>query len=421
MMAVVFVLLVMLSLFCIFPVQSQTSSLNVSYPNLGEITYANYNSSFMPWTPKEDIVPLWIDLANQTGGTYESIGNSSAAQQWDIVAFKFGNASKPAILVNSYLHGNEQYGYEVLYALANWLVSNDTTAKNILENSYVIFIPVVDYRWARTNYNYQNVSEPYIDVDDNQTSGVDLNRNFSPSWNDTLFDQEYSGVAPDSELESQALINAWTKYQPRFYWTLHHGSTRIYTEAIATTDQQKEDVDNLKTLLPSVAENLGIANTTFKMYVQTVFGNCYGGSGKGFAIDGASSHGAAGLMTELKTSWISSEDIHSDLTSGETFNQTKAIFIAMAQALQMPPSQKTPEQTTQPSTTPTPDQKSSASSTPTAPATQLPSDTTNPQTTPEPSKAASTFGSANLTIIGLFLVAIVACTGLAVYFRKRKT
>jgi len=169
----IFTSIVLLSSFCIFQAQAQTSSPSISYPQSGEIAYANYNSSFLPWVSKEDIVPLWIDFADQNGGTYESIGKSSAPEQWDIVAFKFGNPNKPTIMINSYLHGNEQYGYEVLYALAQWLVSDDATAKNILANNYVIFVPVVDYRWARTNYNYQEVTDPFIDIDDNNPAAVD--------------------------------------------------------------------------------------------------------------------------------------------------------------------------------------------------------------------------------------------------------
>ncbi len=420
-MAVAFISMAFLSSVSLFPIQAQTNNSNVSYPQNGEIAYATYNSSFIPWTRKEAVIPLWIDFANKNGGAYESIGKSSASQQWDIVAFKFGNPDKPALMVTSYLHGNEQYGYEVLYALAQWLVSNDTAAKNILQNNYVILIPVIDYRWARTNFNYQTVTNPSIDVDDNQASGVDLNRNFAPSWSDALIDQEYSGTAPDSEPESQALINAWTKYQPRFFWSLHHGSTRIYTEAIATTNQQQDDLDNLQDLLPGVAEEVGISGSMFKIYVQTEFGDCYGGSGKGFVVDGASNHGAVGIFTELKTSWISTIDVQADLKSGSTFKQAKAMFIAMAETIQSS-SDGSPEQSDSPSssTSPTATQKPGTSSSPST-TDELPSGSTNPDATPEASTEASRFTPANIAVIVLVIVAIVAGLGVAVYFRKRKT
>ncbi|MGD6808885.1 MAG: M14 family zinc carboxypeptidase [Candidatus Bathyarchaeia archaeon] len=422
-MAAFFISLAMLSSVCIFPVHAQTSSSSLNYPKDGEITYATYNSSFLPWTNKEDIIPLWIDFANKTGGTYESIGKSSAPQQWDIIAFKFGNPNKPSIMINSYLHGNEQYGYEVLYALANWLVSNDTTAKSILANNYVIFIPVVDYRWARTNFNYQNVADPILDVDDNQVSGVDLNRNFAPSWSDTLTGQEYSGVQPDSEPESQALINAWTKYQPRFYWTLHHGSTRIYTEAIATTNQQQNDLNNLKDLLPEIAEEVGVSSSMFKIYVQTAFGSCYGGSGKGFAIDGASSHGAVGIITELKTSWRSTDDIQGDLNSGSTFKQAKAFFIAMAETIQSESSGGTSGQSSSSSSSSSSTGNQNSGSKTQTPAasdtTELPSDSSNPAT-PETSTEASPLVPANIAVIIIVIIVAVVSIGIVLNVKKRK-
>ncbi len=387
---------------------AQSTGTSFNLPKSGDISYANYNSTFMPWTLKEAIVPLWIEFADQHGISYESIGKSSGPGNWDIVAFKFGNPDRSAIVINAHLHGNEQYGYEVLWALANWLVSSDPTAKNIMENTYVILIPVVDYRWARTNYNYQTVPDPYLDIDDNQSSGVDLNRNFSPSWSSDLIEQQYSGTAPDSEPESQALIVAWNKFQPRFYWTLNQGSTRVYTEAIGTTGSQNADLKGLKAILPQVAQDVGAQGPLLSIAVQKVFGNCYGGYGKGYATDGASSHGAAGLISELKTGWAYSDDVRADLNIGETFKQAKAIFVAMAQIVEPPgkalytPSSIDPEQAFSP--------EESA----------VPSDSVNPQDTPAESKTASLYVPGNVVLIILVIILTVTGIGIAVNVKKRK-
>jgi hypothetical protein len=401
----------------IVPTNAQSSE-NFDLPKKGDILYANYNSLFMPWTLKEDIVPQWIEFADAHNGTYESIGKSSFLGNWDIVAFKFGNSSKPVVMINSFLHGNEQYGYEALWSLANWMLSNDTVAKNILENNYVVLIPVVDYRWARTNYNYQSGADAYVDVDDNKPSGVDLNRNFSPSWTNASNDQQYSGVAPDSEMESQALIAAWTKYQPRFYWTLNQGSTRVYNEAIGTTNQQLTDLKNLKAILPAVARDVNTSGSLVNITIQSVYGNCYGGNGKGYAIDGASSHGAAGIISELKPGWSNIDEIKADLDSGETFKQVKTIFIAMTQALipqeeaiyQLPPTDagnnqgQNSQQGTDPSTYP-----------------YSPIDSSNPDATPVESRSGASFVPGDIEwIIFVIIIAAVACVGLAVNFKKRK-
>ena len=146
-------------------------------------------------------------------------------------------------MIDSYLHGNEFYGYQVIKSLITWLLtSNDADAKRILQNNYVLVVPVVNYRWGRTNYNtpsWMTTNDPGNDGDD---CGVNLNRNFGPSWSSSLSysnTDSYSGVSADSEAESQALINAWNKYNPRIYWNLHQGigpstsSTAISSQATA--------------------------------------------------------------------------------------------------------------------------------------------------------------------------------------------
>ncbi|XHH09260.1 MAG: M14 family zinc carboxypeptidase [Candidatus Bathyarchaeia archaeon] len=328
-----FILITLLGLISFSPATAQVAESSLSYPKNGEIAYANTDSLYLPWTRKEAIIPIWIDLANQHGGTYESIGKSSASQNWDIIAFQFGTTNKPGIMITAHLHGNEHYGYEVMYALANWLVSNDTTAKSILENNYVIFVPVVDYRWARTNYNYQ--SGQYDDGSDLNSIGVDLNRNFAPSWTSNLTLQDhnqYGGIAADSEPETQALINAWEKYQPLIFWNLHQGSTRVYTECTTTTAQENATLKKLKNILPTVTSNLNVTGPLFNFIVNTAYGMGYNGYGKGYAIDGAASHGVLGLMSELKTGWNYNDEIRADLNSGETFKQAKVLFIALAQS-----------------------------------------------------------------------------------------
>ncbi len=410
------VALIFLMLLCsvnITQTHAQTSSQSFNLPENGEISYANYNSSFMPWTRKEAIVPLWIEFADMHGVKYESIGKSSGPENWDIVAFKFGDPSKSAVMVSAQLHGNEHYGYEVLWALANWLVSSDPTAKNILANTYVVLIPVVDYRWARTNYNYQSVPDPYLDIDDNKPSGVDLNRNFSPSWTNESIEQQYSGTAPDSEPESQALIAAWNKFHPRFYWTLNQGSTRVYTEAIGTTTQQKTDLKALKAILPQVATDVGASGPLLNITIQTVFGNCYGGYGKGYAIDGASSNGVAGLISELKTGWSYTNDVRADLNSGETFKQAKAVFVAMVQVVEPPENTLYPVPSTDPEQPKNPEESPSTSS-------ALPSDPENPLVTPTESKSASLFVPGNFVLITLVIIATVAGLVIAMIIKKRK-
>jgi len=348
------------------PTQPPTTSL--SYPSNGQVAYGSTNSAYMPWTRKEACVPAFIDLANRYGGTYESIGKSSGSNNWDIIMFKFGNPNGEPIMIDAQMHGNEFYGYEVLYSLAKWLLtSGDANAQRILQNNYVLMVPVVDYRWGRTNYNspsWMTTNDPSMD---GARCGVNLNRNFNPGWSSALSSSNtdsYSGTGPNSEKESQALINAWNKYQPRIYWNLHQGSSPM-TSCSASSTQARNDANKVLSLLPSIQSSCGVSNGwSFSV------GNGQGG----YAKDGASAAGSAGFLTEVMSGWSNDASKRTDLTTGSTFRQAQAMFIAMCRAIES--TTTPPPPTTQPTTTPT----TNPTQPPTQP-TQPPTGTINAQYT----------------------------------------
>ena len=108
------------------PIQAQTLIL----PTSQQIIYDTSNSQWLPWIRKENVVPDMISIANTYGGTYESIGKNMMG--WDIVLFKFGNPNGGRIMIDSYLHGNEFYGYQVLRSILLWmLTSSDADAVRI--------------------------------------------------------------------------------------------------------------------------------------------------------------------------------------------------------------------------------------------------------------------------------------------------
>ncbi len=267
-----------------------------------------------------------MDLASKYGGSYESIGKSSNGK-WDIIMFKFGNPNGAKIMIDAQMHGNEYYGYETIYALTTWLLtSNDPAAKQILQNNYVLIVPVVDYRWGRTNYDvpsWMTTKDPALD---GGKCGVNLNRNFSPGWSSSLSTSNtdsYSGVAANSEKETQALIYAWNKYHPQIYWNLHQGATPM-TSCTATSTQAKADANRAKALLAGIQTSLGVkSGWTFSI----------GSGSSGYAKDGAAALGSAGFLTEVLAGWDNSAAKRTDLTSGNTFKQVKSMFIAMCSAI----------------------------------------------------------------------------------------
>jgi len=248
--------------------------LPLNYPDAtGEVFYGSTQSAYMPWTLKEEVIPRWITLAETYNGTngynayYEKIGNSSSQNNWDEILFKFGNASGTPILIDSFLHGNEYYGEELNFALMTWILnSTSTEAQFIRNNCHILNIPEVNYRWGRTNYNvpaFMTTNDP----GDGRECGVNLNRNFSPTWLISLSDNNTdanSGVSADSENESKALHNAWNTYHPLIYWNLHQGANPPFSDGRANS-----------ALAVSMNENINSNITTTQATFNVVSGWAY--------------------------------------------------------------------------------------------------------------------------------------------------
>jgi PKD repeat protein len=143
--------------------------------------------------------------------TAEVIGATVEGQE--IYLFHLGNPAGVTVFIDATLHGHEYITTEALYYCVEWILTEQT---DLLESNYVLFVPIVNrdsYRMRRTN-----------------AAGVDLNRNFPTYWqptgSGTIY---YSGPAPLSEPETQAIHDALGIYQPRWYINLHAGyeATRI--------------------------------------------------------------------------------------------------------------------------------------------------------------------------------------------------
>ena len=303
-------------------------------PKPGDITSAKSGDVFKPWDEKDIVVTKFIKLTDSLGGSYESIGKSSTSPRssyskpWDIVLFKYGNPTKPAILVDAHMHGNEFHGYEVLYTIIKWLLSgNDDYAKNILENNYILVIPCLNYRWSRGNFNI----DPRMTVtgpSDLEKNGVNLNRNFGPRHDSTFLDKDsYGGKFPDSENESKALISAWEKYHPKVYWNLHQGAVP-YTSCTASTPVQLIIANKIKDIYGTIQGKLGVDSVNMATFrISNHFST-------GLAVSGASSMGSVGFLTEVYKSWRNYDDIRSSLNNGLQYKQYKALFIASCLMIQ---------------------------------------------------------------------------------------
>ena len=109
------IILVLATIISLMPIV-QAPTLN--YPSSGQITEGTGGDLWNAWDNKEDAIPYFMNLANNYGGSYESIGTSSSGQNWDVILFKFGNPNGGTIMIDSYMHGNEFYGYQVLKSVS---------------------------------------------------------------------------------------------------------------------------------------------------------------------------------------------------------------------------------------------------------------------------------------------------------------
>jgi hypothetical protein len=166
-----------------------------------------------PFLRKDLMLQKWIALCNNHihWASYENIGKTVNGQ--NIYVFKIGTLSATRIMYDGEVHATEDSGTEVMYTFAKWLLeSGDASAQHILQMTCHLFIPVVnkDVYGAKTNAN-----------------GVDLNRNGVHGWGQSGSGDpsavDYRGPSAGSEPETQALRNAWRRWQPKFYINTHHG------------------------------------------------------------------------------------------------------------------------------------------------------------------------------------------------------
>lgn len=152
--------------------------------------------------------------------SYESLGkalDSNEELDWDVWLFKIGNPNGGKVLVDGQIHGNEDWGSEVIYRFATWVLeSGESRAKAILKGNYLLFVPVITHSYDRSNPN--TASCRY---------GVNLDRNFETGWSTgegCSSAQNYPGPYALSEKESQALTRAFDEYRPDYYLNLHQGA-----------------------------------------------------------------------------------------------------------------------------------------------------------------------------------------------------
>lgn len=313
-----------------------------------------------PFHSKEEKITLWKNLwdGNTPDGVnaeYTSVGKTYSGT--DIWLFTVGNPAGGRVLWDGELHGNEDKGSEILFLIAQWLLeSNDTRASRILEENFVMFIPVVNDQDARGNGNTE--MSPY---------GVDLNRNFETGWSGSNpQDDTFGGPSPASEPETQVLRSVFASYKPYFYVNMHCGAgpyAAYYREGNFTLSEEVI----LKTA--AIGEEMGIVP-----YRTTTFGS------HGFSMGDAVALGvqSSWLIESVgsSTAWLHLPEHYDDLVE-IYFPKCLALFIAMCES-SVPPTNEptpTPTPTNDPEPTPTPTYPPAPTPTPSIAPTPIPTPT----------------------------------------------
>ena len=254
--------------------------------------------------------------------SYVSIGKSYNGQ--DIWLFRLGNPNGGCVLWDGSMHGWEDIGSEVEFLIAQWLLSGDAKANELLQTNYCLFMPIVNMdSTERGNANYAECP-----ADAPNGGGVDLNRNFVTGWSRVACRSgDYgisSGAIAGSETETKAVRNVLQTYKPAIYVNTHYGGGPFLASCVSNT---------LTTL---------IKNRILQLSPSFAWALNSGGTGGGYAVADAVGFGANSWIWEIASDTLPFRSgsggayMHTaqTLTDVQTWYYPKMlpVFIAMCEA-----------------------------------------------------------------------------------------
>jgi hypothetical protein len=196
--------------------------------------------------------------------TYESIGKSSQGR--DIPMFKIGNPNGGKVLFTMVTHGDEVEGAEVGYYMAEWILqrTEPAIADRILQNNLIMIVieNIDSYGIKRKNmqlYGFVHGADP-------GRYGVDLDRNMPVGWegldsSNNVTDMHYDGPSPGSAPESQALIQLFQTYTPKFQLNYHYGGGMVFAKPSGYTKMSpsaSQHHDTIATEIKTLAASRGV-------------------------------------------------------------------------------------------------------------------------------------------------------------------
>ena len=317
-------------------VKYDTPDVSLVVPQPGDITYGGQSpgTTYGPYTDKPTMFQNFLALANANPSlvTVQVIGQCYPKQgypAWDLVVFKVGNPNGGRVMWDSCMHGIEDAGVEVLYAIYKWLL-NPTDAQRasanlearrqrILDNNYIAFFPFVDWRFSRMNFNYDANPASGTDGDgDGLPYGINLARDFRNSHEEGLPDN-YAPPGGYTQPETQAMVNFWNTWNDAgnwFYANLHQGSSYVGGSMAGPLSSQCVSLRNT-----IYAELFGGSPS------QTVGNGNYASS-----ADAVDYYGCSGGFWAELGGWA--RTYKTSLTSGAIYKDLLSLFAAMCELVE---------------------------------------------------------------------------------------
>lgn len=274
----------------------------------------------MEFVYKAEIISTLKNLCDQSPvASYRSIGQTVLGA--DIWLFSIGDNTQAKFMVDGGLHGHEYQGSYCSYNFALWLLGNDPAAVDLLSKMQFLVVPCV---------NYDSLPVSSHGGTRTNSSGVDLNRNFTRGW--YLHDEgtdKYSGPYAASEPETQALKSLFDNEENlKVYINIHdYGGDPATNGDFRPPYYMGSSYQTLSAELfnqySQVIQSLGHAPHTLKP--------SYGAGG--FARDDGCGSGEilSYLWEETQTYTINPETITADLIYYQKVPHLKAFAMATAE------------------------------------------------------------------------------------------
>ncbi|MDM8567802.1 M14 family metallopeptidase [Candidatus Halobeggiatoa sp. HSG11] len=184
--------------------------------------------------------------------------------------------SEPTVWFDALHHAREAMSGESLLLFASWLVERyavDLTVTRLINSRNILLIPCVNPDGYEYNYqqhpNGGGLWRKNRRKHNNNSYGVDLNRNYSWEWrydSRKLNDEVYQGTAPFSEPETAAIRDLLTQQTPSMSVSVHsYGNEWMFPWGYSALPTPDDDIfRNYATKI--VATNGYITDTAWNLY-----------------------------------------------------------------------------------------------------------------------------------------------------------